>query len=972
MKCPECSQENPDSARFCSKCGTKFKTYEEVSLADTKALPGAAKKSVIGTTFASRYQILEELGEGGMGTVYRVTDKQIDEEVALKVLRPEIAADKRTLERFRNELKLARKITHPNVCRMYHLGVDEGLPYITMEYVRGDDLAVILRTKGPLAPKEAVTIAAQVCAGLTEAHRLGVVHRDLKPQNLMIDTYGKVRIMDFGIARSIESKGATEAGTFIGTPDYMSPEQVSGQQVDQRSDIYSLGVILFEMLTGRKPFEGETPLAIAVKQKTMEPPDPHEINPDIPEALCDIVLRCLMKSRESRYGDASALLAALMGLEKGLQPTMDLSFAQTQDRRFRSPLATHLRWILPLVVVAAIATAVGGYLNHRIAAPAETPYENFILADLFAQAPEDINRSLLEYVILRSLTASTKVNIFSQYDFTIYKSKIASAGKQQARPVLVVSAAVQPRVSGFDVAITLKHKGKSQTKVFSCKGTADYMSAVIVDILGFIEKGSGGLVTGIEGGRTFAQVATGNLDALEHFMKGEKAWGKLDSDTAYYEYRTASENDPDFSLALLRLADVQVFMENWEDARIKLELSLAKKDRLIGYDLVRLTALMARIDSKPAEEREQLRKLIEAFPFKKEYLYEFAESYFHVGDAEEAIKYYSKALELDPNYALAHNHIGYAYAWMGDHVLAEMHFKQYIELDNTANSYDSLASGYMFAGKYEEAVDALEKGITLDPELDYLYRNLACNKMLQGYLADAQRDIEKQEKITRLENTRMNVHVYLAAIELMRGNLDRASKELARAREYYGKEIFAGRLDESPVAPFWLTGVVAARKGDLKELRAMLAVLEKKIASGKVTATNYFPVYKFYLHLKVLEALLEKNPEAAESIVAEGQRIKHKMGYWDSIFNLPYFFNAYASVMISLGRPDQALELLAEAAAYNPSFPETHVNLARAHLKKGEKEAARSDVAAALKLLEKADQDLVLVSDLDQLRQQLR
>ena len=278
MKCSKCHSDNPETSRFCAECGTQLPPPEEVSISPTETLQTPISELTRGSIFASRYEIIEKLGRGGMGKVYRVFDKKIDEEVALKLLKPEIAADKKIIERFKNELKFARKISHRNVCRMYDLSEEEGTSYITMEYVPGEDLKGMVKMMGRLSPGKSISIAKQVCEGLAEAHRLGVVHRDLKPQNIMIDKGGNARIMDFGIARSLEEKGITGAGVMIGTPEYMSPEQVEGEEADQRSDIYALGVILYEMLTGKVPFEGDTPLSIAMRQKSETPKDPRDLN----------------------------------------------------------------------------------------------------------------------------------------------------------------------------------------------------------------------------------------------------------------------------------------------------------------------------------------------------------------------------------------------------------------------------------------------------------------------------------------------------------------------------------------------------------------------------------------------------------------------------------------------------------------------------------------------------------------------
>ncbi|MCX6576941.1 MAG: serine/threonine protein kinase, partial [Candidatus Aminicenantes bacterium] len=318
MKCSKCLFENPADSRFCGSCGFDFSISEKMPFSATKTLQVSLRELAQGILYAGRYEIIKELGRGGMGKVYKVLDKEIQEEVALKLLNPEIASDEKTIERFRNELKYARRITHRNVCRMHDINRDKDTYFITMEYVPGEDLKTFIRRTGSLPEDEAVPIAAQVCEGLTEAHRLGVVHRDLKPQNIMIDSDGNVRIMDFGIARSLAAKGVTEAGMIIGTPDYMSPEQVEGMEADARSDIYALGATLYEMVTGRVPFEGDTALIIAMKHKAEIPLSPKEINPQLSEELSTVILKCLEKDREKRYQTAEELLAELRCLEEGL------------------------------------------------------------------------------------------------------------------------------------------------------------------------------------------------------------------------------------------------------------------------------------------------------------------------------------------------------------------------------------------------------------------------------------------------------------------------------------------------------------------------------------------------------------------------------------------------------------------------------------------------------------------------------
>jgi serine/threonine protein kinase len=217
-----------------------------------------------GTVVAGRYEIVKLLGEGGMGAVYRAQDRELERVVALKVIRPELARNAQVLQRFKQELILARQITHRNIIRIFDLGHAEGMRFITMEFIEGEDVSGILARRGKLPAHEAVAIVTQVARGLEAAHSEGVVHRDLKPQNVMMDAAGKASVMDFGIARSMDASNMTRTGALLGTPTYMSPEQAQGKKVDARSDIYTLGIIFYELLTGRPPFEADNPMATLV------------------------------------------------------------------------------------------------------------------------------------------------------------------------------------------------------------------------------------------------------------------------------------------------------------------------------------------------------------------------------------------------------------------------------------------------------------------------------------------------------------------------------------------------------------------------------------------------------------------------------------------------------------------------------------------------------------------------------------
>jgi serine/threonine-protein kinase len=272
------------------------------------------------TVFNGRYELHRRLGRGGMAEVSLARDQLLDRPVAIKVLFPEFATDPAFVERFRREATAAANLNHPNIVGVYDWGEAEGTYFIVMEYVNGRTLSQILRADGPFHPDRVADIGADVAAALGFAHRNGVVHRDVKPGNVLVDKNGQVKVADFGIARAITATSdehLTQVGTVMGTATYFSPEQARGDAVDPRSDIYSLGCVLYELVVGRPPFSGDSPVAIAYKQVHESPVPPRQINPSVPPALEAIILKCLAKNPVNRYPSAEDLRADLRRFREG-------------------------------------------------------------------------------------------------------------------------------------------------------------------------------------------------------------------------------------------------------------------------------------------------------------------------------------------------------------------------------------------------------------------------------------------------------------------------------------------------------------------------------------------------------------------------------------------------------------------------------------------------------------------------------
>ena len=270
---------------------------------------------VTGQRFANRYEVLGTIGEGGMGMVYRAKDLELEEDVAIKTLRPELVADETVLERFKTEIRLARRISHRNVVRIHDFGESAGIDFLTMEYVEGITVRELIDERGRLEISSTLALARQLAASLEVAHEQGVIHRDIKPQNLLVDGEGVLKVMDFGIARLTErSSGLTEVGLVVGTPSYMSPEQMLAEDIDARSDLYAAGVVLYECLTGRLPFDAVTPVAMIAKVLSQTPEAPNAVASDVPPALSSLVMQLMAKDKNERVQTATALAAQLDGI----------------------------------------------------------------------------------------------------------------------------------------------------------------------------------------------------------------------------------------------------------------------------------------------------------------------------------------------------------------------------------------------------------------------------------------------------------------------------------------------------------------------------------------------------------------------------------------------------------------------------------------------------------------------------------
>jgi serine/threonine protein kinase/Flp pilus assembly protein TadD len=739
MKCPKCHSENADTARFCSNCAAALSGAEDLpSVVFTKTLEASFIELVTGSVFAGRYRVIEELGKGGMGKVYRVLDTKLNEEVALKLIKPEIYSDRKTLERFKNELKLARKVSQKNVGRMFDLGEEAGTHFITMEYVPGEDLKSSIRRFGRLPVGKSVAIATQICEGLSVAHKIGIVHRDLKPSNIMIDKEGNVRIMDFGIARSTKDKGITGEGVIIGTPEYMSPEQVEGKETDQRSDIYSLGIILYEMVTGAPPFEGDTPFAVGVKHKSDIPQDPRKINPQIPDDLGRLILQCLEKEKDKRPQTADDVLTTLGGIESGISTT-ERTAAPKRPRTSKEltvTLGIKRPYLSLAILVGVLAAAL---LIWKLLPKKEAVKSSLAVISFENQTGEssyDYLQKAIPNLLITSLERSNNVEVMTwerMHDLLEQMGKTdvdvidKDLGYELCRRDGISAIVLGSFVMAGDMFATdvkvIDVTTKSLLKSASSRGEgiSSILRSQIDELSREISKGIGiPAGTSGQGGQGIADVTTDSMEAYEHYLKGKESFDKFYFDEAERHFEKALELDPRFAMAHFMLGQTY-FQRSERDAAIEAYTQArAFSDRATEKEKLYIESECANwLEGDSGKRLQLLQELARKYPKEKQVHQDLGNIYQSREMYNEALESFLKAFELDPNWGYVLNSLGYAYSDMGDYEKAIEFFERYASLSpGDANPIDSMAEQYFRMGRLDEAIAKYEEALEIRPDFD--------------------------------------------------------------------------------------------------------------------------------------------------------------------------------------------------------------------------------------------------------------
>ena len=719
-----------------------------------------------GTVLAGRYEIVRVLGEGGMGAVYQARDRELERVIALKVIRPELAGNAAILQRFKQELILARHVTHKNVVRIYDLGEADGVKFITMEYVDGDDLRALLKTRGKFAPPEAVQIVEQVCRALDAAHAEGVIHRDLKPQNIMRDRQGRIVVMDFGLARSLEDAGMTQTGALVGTLEYMSPEQALGGELDQRSDLFAVGLIFYELLSGKVPYKADTALASLMKRTQERAVPVSQIDNTVPKALSKIVSRCLERDPSMRFQHAMEILNQLQAWDSNpkISPSVLARMAPAQPSRtvqisLSVPENRGWLWAAGVALLAVLLFAIPATRNlvfpkSEKAGALSTGIPDLSKGKYVAILPFRVlgEEKSLRYVA-DGLEESLSAKLFQLQEVHVASSsavdKLAASDQSLnkiARALgvnLILQGTVQGGADQLRVTLALEDVANAR------RVWGQEFAAVPKDLLALEDQVYGNVADALELKPTSDEMArigihpTENGAAYDLYLQGRNAMhgsrGAQAAEDAMHMFDAALSKDQNFALAYTGMADASLLM--YKD---KKEAIWAQKALISAQQAARLNSNLPEVHlslgsvysatGRTVEAIEELKRALALAPNSDEAYRRLGDAYRASGNRQQAVSAYQNAVVANPYYWYNHNTLGAAYFQFGDTEKALQEYQRVTELaPDHANGFANVGAAYIRLGKWAESIPPLQKALELKPDY-YTYSNLGtANFYLRRY-----------------------------------------------------------------------------------------------------------------------------------------------------------------------------------------------------------------------------------------------
>jgi TolB-like protein len=699
VKCPKCGFGNPDDTIYCGKCGTPLKSAEEISI--TKTLITPTEKLQKGSTVAGRYQILEELGRGGMGVVYKAEDTKLKRTVALKFLPPELTHISEVKERFMREAQAAAALDHPNICTVHEFDEAEEKTFISMAYVEGQSLREKIES-GPLELDEALRIATQVAEGLSEAHNKGVIHRDIKSANIMVTEKGLGKIMDFGLARVAGGTLVTKEGMTMGTIAYMSPEQARGEEVDHRTDIWSFGVVLYEMFSGQLPFKGEQDQAVVYSILDKKPKPITDLRSEIPVSIGQIVDKALEKNPDERYQQIDELLDDLKSISAGIVPEEIKARLRKAKLRRKKRAILYAGTVGMVIVIAVLALTLFTGHVEAIDSVAVLPLDN-----LTGDAEKEYLVDGVTDELISQLGQISGLRVISRTSVMKYKEtdKTLSEIARELNVDVVVEGSVQQAGERVRIQVRLIDALPEEKNLWG-QTYERAMSDVLVmygEMASAIADKTRVKVTENERAR-LSRSKQVNPEAYEALLKGHFHWDKFteqDIEIALQYYELALKKDPNYAPAYGGIASYWSAMTYFgmlpSEVLPKMKAALDK---------------ILELDSSLPEAHSELASIAAWFEF----------------DWDKAEREYLLTLELIPNDAGTRIFYGLFLTGMGRFEEAKEQMEIGLELDPlNAMNQGYLGNAFLRARQLDQAIAQYKKSLTLQPDFaDSLSGLLEC------------------------------------------------------------------------------------------------------------------------------------------------------------------------------------------------------------------------------------------------------
>jgi serine/threonine protein kinase/tetratricopeptide (TPR) repeat protein len=631
----------------------------------------------VGQVLGGRFEIQEMLGIGGMGAVYKAYDSDIDRVIALKCIRPELAKDPEITQRFTQELLLARQIAHKNVIRIFDVRDSGGLKFITMEYVDGRDLTSLVEAKGKLPSAESVSIMMQVCSGLACAHAEGVVHRDLKPSNIMVEPQGRVVVMDFGLARADSTGQMTQTGAVMGTYQYMSPEQAKGTKADARSDIFTVGIILYELLTGKTPYAAESALASLLKRTQEQAVPPSQIDPAIPRALSAIVARCLERDVAKRYQTAEDLFNDLRAFQGG--STVSPASAR---------VGKQMMWVTASFVLAGLITIAAivkwSSLSRGGSATVTHPTVKVLLADFQNNTADSVFDGTLESSFALAMEGAPFISAYNRTQArktlgtidpaaNVLNEAGASLVALREGVNVVISGAVEKLGNGYKISckavdpVSSKVLGSAETETDAKSGVLQ----AVTQLADKMRRMLGDTTPDSARRQQEETVTSSSLEAVHEYAVAQDLQFSGKWEEALPHYSKAVTLDPNMGRAYAGMAVMSANMGRKSDAEKYYQTAMTHLDRMSDREKYRTRGGYYLMTRQPDKAIQEYNALVEQYPADAVGPTNLALSYFFTRDMQKAMEQGKRAVELSPKALLQRNNLALYSIYAGDYPAGE-------------------------------------------------------------------------------------------------------------------------------------------------------------------------------------------------------------------------------------------------------------------------------------------------------------